>query len=141
MSAQETLARMLREEVAPELRRWGMRGSGRNFELPDPRAFLLVGIQSSTSSTADEVRFTVNLAVIDRAQWDAERAPWWPERPTATSGLGIRWSRRLPFLLAEYARDHWWTVRANEDTAAIAGEVLAALRDHGLPEVRRRAAG
>ena len=51
----------------------------------------------------------------------------------------VGWYQRLPFLMPEHRSDHWWTVRPDDETSAVAGEVVRAIREHALREMRRRA--
>jgi hypothetical protein len=69
-TAQDRYKRMLRDEIAPALRRLGMKGSSGNSVLPDPDYYLLVGFQGSSSNAADAVRFTVDLAIINKKAWE-----------------------------------------------------------------------
>ena len=135
-TAQQTFRRMLRDEVAPALRALGMKGSGQHFTLPDPEALLLLAFQRSTDSDAARTSFTVNLASLDRTEYEQQRAEWWG-RPTATMELPIGRYTRLGFLMPA-GQDHWWTVRAGAPTADLAAEVVAAIERYGLPDLRRR---
>ena len=127
---------MLRDDVAPALRALGMTGSGQHFTLPDAQALLLLSFQRSTGSDAARTSFTVNLASLDRAECEEQRAGWWG-RPTATAQLPIGRYTRLGFLMPG-GQDHWWTLPAGAPTAGLAAEVVAAIERYGLPDLRRR---
>jgi hypothetical protein len=75
---------MLRSEVAPRLRALGFKGSGQVYTLPDEDAWVLVGFQKFTRSTADHVDFTINVTVASKAAWsEMGRERNLPEKPSA----------------------------------------------------------
>jgi hypothetical protein len=86
-TAQETYGELLKKRVAPALCELGFKGSGQNYRLPSDDYWALLGLQKSTSSDAGRVRFTANVLVVSRADWDTvrEERPRLPERPTATT--------------------------------------------------------
>jgi uncharacterized protein DUF4304 len=138
-TAQETFRGMLRDEIAPALRALGFKGSGANYHLPSDTHWALLGFQKSDVSSAAVVRFTVNLQVVSRSVWDDERAehPWMPEQPTATTGWGFAWWVRLGEL-APHGGEIWWDLRAGSDTSVLAGAVVWAIEDFGLPAMREQ---
>lgn len=127
---------MVSAELAPELRRLGFRGSGTQFELPSATHWLLLGFQKSTSSTADEVRFTVNLSAVDRQAWATKRETetWMRVRPSANISGPVTTSQRLGILVG--GTDTWFSIWPHRSTEVVAGEVLAAIRDHGISWLR-----
>jgi hypothetical protein len=119
MRAQDLFHTMLREHVAPELRRLGFSGSGQRYDLrTDTGDFGMLGFQRDTASTATYLRFTVNVTAVPRAD---------------RSG----WTERIGGLLDD-PHDHWWTIRADEDVSAVADHVLWVVRERALPELRYR---
>lgn len=134
ITATDRYKRMLRDEVAPVLRRMGFQGSGPNFRLPDAEEYLLLSFQASTSSTADEVKFTVNLAVINKADWEAQQQAWWG-RPSATTQGPIGEYERLGILMPD-GDDIWWQISAHSETADASADVCAAIRTTGIPALR-----
>lgn len=90
--------------------------------------------------------FTINLSVVARDVW-ARAHETFPSallpRPSANAtpnllreaDRGRYWAERIGSLMPA-ASDQWWHVRAGTDTEATAGEVVAAIRDHGLPALR-----
>ncbi len=127
---------MVKEELAPQLRRLGFRGSGSRFELPSDTYWLLLGLQKSTSSTADEVRFTVNLSAVDRQAWAAkyQTDAWIGEKPSANLRGPLTAWQRLGILVS--GTDTWLSVRANGPTVEVLESVVDAIRDHGVPWLR-----
>lgn len=140
----------MRDLLGPLLRELGFRGSGRQFELPSETHWALLGCQTSKWSTAKSVEFTVNVTVIARDAWVRwhELAPHYGERPSANVSYGLHpredpvlraayWHARLGELRPE-RRDHWWTIRADRDSSSVAREVVTAIREYALPEMRKR---
>lgn len=136
MTAQHDFTRMLRDEIAPRLREVGLKGSGQKYRLPDPDVYRLLGFQKDKWSTAEEVGFTVNLSVIDRADWERYREDWMPDVPGPTESWVVGRQERLGMLMPD-PHDRWWRLRSGEPTSSLAAEVVAAIVDHGLPELRR----
>jgi hypothetical protein len=145
MTAQETFAAMLRDEVAPALRKLGLKGSGQRYELPSDDYWAIVGFQKSKWSDAAEVAFTLNLTVASRRGCAEARAthPHLPERPSPTRtlyGAGVDkwiWQSRIGLLLPD-RNDRWWDVTAGQDTRALATELIDIIRDRALPAMRER---
>jgi hypothetical protein len=52
---------MLRDEIAPELRAAGFKGSRQSFDLPSESHWAVLGFQKSAWSDRQRVTFTVNL--------------------------------------------------------------------------------
>ena len=134
---------MMRVQIAPRLRELGFRGSGQSYSLPDETAFVLLGFQKDKYSDADAVPFTVNLTVASKAAWAAARRerPWIGEKPSANTRAGtFAWERRITEVLAtryhDVAPEIWWTVKAGQDTTAVATEVLEIIENDALPAMR-----
>jgi hypothetical protein len=140
VTAQDSFSDMLREELAPALRRLGAKGSGGNYVLPDLDYFLCIGFQKDRYSRVDRVSFTVNLAAINRREWEQGWQPWWGKVPTATSVKPVGRYTRLGLLTPQH-QDIWWAVTAETDTKSLAEEVVTAIRDHGLPGLESANAG
>ena len=159
-TAQQAFQRHLRDVVAPQLREHGLRGSDRNYVLPDPAWWALIGVQKSSYSTALAIKFTVNLSVVnkrdwddarrehshlkdtpppgvDRATWDARRleASYYPARPSANT-FGGTFSTRLGHLIPGVAGDHWWTL-TTDDAEEVLSDATRAIVSWGLPWLRQ----
>jgi hypothetical protein len=143
MRAQEAFASMMRQQVAPALRDLGLKGSGQVFSIPSDRYWALIGFQKSVGSTSEAVKFTVNLQVVSRDDWAkaSEAQRWRGAKPKANvrPGLPGAWGERIGALMPS-GNDHWWWVEPDRPTEQVADEVVAALRDHGLPVMKRRMA-
>ena len=126
---------------AADLRQHCFRGSGRIFTLPDERDWATLGFQSSTASTGDEARFTINLMVVGKAAWEGarEQRRWLSARPSPNTIAEHRYQQRIGHLI--HGRDHWWRLRGNgSNQTEVAAEVLAAIHDHAIPVLRREVA-
>lgn len=159
-SAQDAFKRLLRDVVAPELRRHGLKGSGSVYVLPDATSWAQVGFQKSTSSTSDVVKFTINLKVtdkeywdeqrrdhspmkdtpppgVDRTTWDAERLARsaYPTRPAANI-FGDGQVERIGRLIPGVEGDHWWSLTV-DDAEPVVDDARRALVAYGLPWLRR----
>ncbi|MFC8730852.1 DUF4304 domain-containing protein [Luteimicrobium sp. NPDC057192] len=143
-TAQEHFRAILRDRVAPELRRLGLRGSGQAYTLPDDDHFAQIGIQKSDSSSREAVKFTMNLSVVPKAAWAelAREQSWRGARPSANQHASTpgAWQVRIGHLLPPRV-DQWWTVTRDADPRAVADVVVDAIRDYGLPAMRSAIAG
>jgi hypothetical protein len=148
LPAADAYRRLLRDHVGPGLRGEGLRGSGSSWAQPSDTHWVMVGFQTDRWPAETAASFTSNLVVLSKAAWAAENVPAGrrPERPHPNEshyrgwGDGIHptigWAERIGFLMP-VAQDHWWTVAPDTDLDGLATEVLVALRDHGLPAIRR----
>jgi len=119
MRAQDLFRIMLRDQVAPELRRLGFKGSGQRYDLrTEGGDFGMLAFQKDAGSTGAYVRFTINLVVVRR------------------SG-SVGWRDHVGSLLDD-PHDHWWTIRVGDDVSAVADHVLWVSRERALPELRYR---
>jgi hypothetical protein len=132
---------MLREQIAPRLRSLGFKGSGQVFELPMDDHWALLGFQKSVSSDRDRVRFTINLLVIGKREWEdgRQRDAFWPARPRPNTRWGIGWEDRIGGVVPGSADDLWWTVAADEDAEMLSGAVIWAVTEFALPAMQTRA--
>lgn len=140
MTAQDSFATLIRHHLAPALRELGFKGSGGVFTLPDAERWALVGFQRSVHNDRQEVRFTANLTVGSKAVWQAARMEmsYLPERPAANTRYGsFIWQIRIGLALP-VGRDTWWKVEPRTDLDALARDVIAAIRDHGLPAMQEQ---
>jgi len=144
VNAQDQLKQALREDLAPQLRELGFRGTERKFSLPSERYFAQIGIQSSDSSTRELVKFTVNLSVIDKAAWARARdeRSYLPVKPSLNvSYLPWRdeseWHERIGRLLD--GEDKWWLLDSEGAwREEVVLEVFNAIAYYGLPAMKTR---
>jgi hypothetical protein len=163
MGAAKTAYRtMLREAIAPALRNEGLKGSGQAYEVRGDRHVGRVTFEASARNTADRVRFRVFLSVEPRASqspmvpsrspdiWDVPLARLIPSRPafewwllrdgdTSESPPGmvhLSTGERLTSPGSVWASGSY----DSSDPAAVAADVLAALKQWGLPALRHELA-
>jgi hypothetical protein len=147
VTAQETFKTMLRDQVAPQLRSLGFKGSGQNFALPSETHWALLGFQKSAWSDTNKVSFYINLTVVGREDWEKGREAWpnVPERPGANWDLSPLmesafvgyWHTRLGFLMPG-GRGRIWTVSADDDPRDVAEAVVAEIVEFAIPAMRER---
>ncbi len=133
---------MMREEIGPELRQMGFKGSGQSFTLPSETHWVLLGFQKSRASNAKDVRFTVNVTAVSKRAWVEARSErsYLPERPSANSRYGpFAWQLRIGHLLLD-RQDKWWTVDTRASMESLKVEVLDAIRTYALPAIEQQVA-
>jgi Domain of unknown function (DUF4304) len=96
--AQETYDEMVREGLRPRLKALGFAGSRTTFTWPSQSHFAQLGMQKSQYSNRDELRFTVNVTVAEKAAWEAARTvrTYLPSTPAPNTLYGdYIWQRRI----------------------------------------------
>jgi hypothetical protein len=140
-SAQRAYRAMLSDQIEPALRELGLEGSGQEYQLPSDTYWALIGFQKSCKrSTRKKIVFTVNLLAASRKLWaekHAEDPDWYPEPPDANVLRVEFWNARLGMLLPK-GEDRWWEVNPDRLTSPIAQDVVAAIREYGLPAMREQ---
>ncbi len=121
--AQQVFARLIRDGVAPELRKHGLKGSRTVFSW-DRGLSRLGWVEFQKHAYAPlPVGFTINLAV-------ARSKPGAARRPGGGPDPGY-WGERIGYFLPEVA-DVWWSVPAGATTHELLADLLAVLQGHGL---------
>ena len=89
------------------------RGRAGSSVLPDDLDWSMLGFQTSTGSTSDVAKFTINLMVVGKGDWERAREthPWYTLRPSPNTVALHRYEQRLGFLT--HGRDHWWLLRGD----------------------------
>jgi len=133
-TAQDNYTSLVKNRITPLLRSEGFKGSSNNYMFTSTNCWGLVGVQRYRWSNQEIVRFTINIAVVPRSDWEAARRgkglPPREPRANAHSWPGQWW--RIGSLLPE-PKDTWWSVSGDEDWESVAHEVLSALTSWGLP--------
>jgi hypothetical protein len=130
---------MLKEEIAPALRGLGFKGSGRVYALPVEGWWAQLGFQGHARyNTAESVRFTVNIHVVLKSDWESARVArsYLPARPSPNEYGGPGWQQRIGQVLPD-GQDKWWQLEAGQRTNDVADEVVAAVREYVLPAMLR----
>lgn len=150
MTPKELYSEMFKVSLAPALRALGLTGSVPQFVLPSDVCWAGVGFQrESKYTTPTTTGFTVNLSVVRKDVWQRVRTappPGLPARPDpnvsyALEGLGREalWMRRLGQVMPQ-PRDRWWRLVVGEPYEPVTVEILAALRDYGIPALQAQIA-
>lgn len=139
MSVQEQFRNLLKGQIAPLLRAHGLKGSGQSFALPSASHWALIGIQKSTYSNAEQIKFTINLYVVSRSVWTKERElrSYFPPKPTANVSWQVGWSMRIGTLLPG-GQDYWWSFDRQTDTVGLVQSVVDAIITKALPVMRQQ---
>jgi hypothetical protein len=139
MTAQEAFTKMLKQEVAPALRRLGFKGSGQRYELPSVTHWAIVGFQKFSWSDQQRVEFTLNITVVGKDAWARarEKRPYLSAKPSANVGGGVGWEERIGNLMPKNEEQRW-AVTPDRPTESVAGDVVGAIRDFALPAMHKR---
>jgi hypothetical protein len=115
--------------VTPFLKGLGYRKHGRRFFLADELSTAHIKFQSSQWNHAELTRFTINLGRYFEsiARRNGEEVVL-----DSTKQRHMHVGIRIGHLLPQQA-DHWWSIGNDDDVPKVASEVVAALRDFGLP--------
>lgn len=141
-AAQGLYRDLVRGALSPAFRTLGFSGSGGRYSLPADGCWALLGLQKSVYSDRQEVRFTANLLVANRATWASLRAQmgYLPERPAPSTLYGDKIAQsRIGDLLPD-AADTWWRIYAGVDLDAVGQDVITSIERYGLPWLRREMA-
>jgi len=132
---QDVYAQMMKTTFAPALRAAGLRGSNGRFELPSHAHWAQLGFQKSSYSGADEVRFTVNLSVISRTEWEKQKAakPYLGRQPTPTGRYGPWADQARIGELTPARADKWWRIIRGADVEPVQADALADLLAYAVP--------
>jgi len=143
VTAQDTYASMLKDQISPRLREAGLVGSSGRFSLPSDSHWALVGFQKSAFSDRNEVRFTINLVAVKKADWDQLRLerPYLAKRPQPTfhhpeAARSVRIGE-----LVDAGEDKWWRIVPTDDQEPIVDEVIRDLSEAGIPWLRAQISG
>jgi hypothetical protein len=142
MTAQDAFKEILRSSLAPALRAQGFKGSGQVFELPDTRYWAMLGFQRSVSSDKATVKFTINLRVVDKAEYADARteASYLSEKPSPNLLGGPGWWGRIGAVMPGEGRDIWWKIVDGGRNDEVVEQVLHAIDEFGIPAIRARMA-
>jgi hypothetical protein len=128
--AQAILDEVVKAAIVPQLRPLGFKKAGRTFRRQAERCVQVLNVQASAWSSADELRFTINLGVffpevseLTGAQQPSAAGPTEPQ---------CQLRERIGTLLPE-RNDRWWELRVGSDPGHVIAEVREAVRAFGLP--------
>jgi hypothetical protein len=126
------LTKIVLAEFTQVLKPEGFRKQGMWFWNKEPGAIRWVNAQSSVDTTAECLKFTVNLgAYLPQL---AEALGDWPMQDWNIKNG--HWKVRLGSLMPG-PDDHWWIARDPEQAAATGKEVAGLVRELGLPAMQK----
>jgi hypothetical protein len=136
---QDTFRELLKCTVAPRLREYGLKGSGQNYAIKSDSHWALIGFQKSMFSDSDGLKFTINLYVVPKEHWEAERRErsYLPTTPTANVHWPVGWVKRIGYLLPK-GQDHWWPLDANTELSGLADEIVDAICNQAVPAMQEQ---
>jgi Domain of unknown function (DUF4304) len=115
--------------AAPHLKLLGYRKAGRRFYILSQDSVAHIRFQASQWNNPDKASFTINLSryfpAIALKNGDPVEVD--PTRQRLMH-VGIRIGHLLPV-----QKDYWWSISSARQVDAVAEDVVAALRDFGLP--------
>jgi hypothetical protein len=139
LGARDAFRAALRDVVSPVLRTEGFKGSGSTWRLASERGdYAIVNVQSSSGSSAREVLFVINLAVVVAPRWAHALSSATVPRSKVPKEYDGLWRDRLrpsPGVAARRGGE-WWSVADALSAREAAEDVVAQLRDGALAKLR-----
>ena len=138
-SAQTAFKLMVRDQIAPALRRMGFKGTGNNYEMSVEGYRVQVQLQRSKWSTRDCVQFDANVSVVHPATIELfneenRRARQQGKEIEDLDGGG-GFHARLNSLARRNALGFPWIVGPDEASEPIADDFIECVRQYFLPVV------
>jgi Domain of unknown function (DUF4304) len=128
---QDLLFRRLLKELRPTLAEYGFRRHSQNFVIESPECWGVINFQKSLYSSAQQKRFTVNVAIA------AKRVLRFYNEPDDKSPLHYKchWEARLGHL-SHGSSDRWWTLSDEASYQPVFAEVKGLIADRAVPIVK-----
>src|ERR1700691_2996537 len=135
-TAQTAFKIMLRDQIAPALRKMGFKGSGNSYEMFRDGYRVLIQVQRSKFSTRDSVQFDANVSdvhppTIELFNKENERAR--QQGKDLENGGG--YSDRLNNLAGGNAYGFPWIVKPDEPRGPVAEDFIECVRRYFLPVI------
>ena len=147
-TARQTYNAMLDQQIAPQLREWGLTGEGEVYQYPSHTWFLRLAFVPASWNTVTRFQFDVNVIAITKEAWDEWRGSETslPETPDPAMYYAHNFGANggLKSRLGEFKRngtDLRWTVYDQADPTPVAADVLARISRKVVPEFANRAEG
>lgn len=138
-SAQAVFARLLKEHIAPQLRRDGYRGSNGRYRKADRQWEISLELQRSRYSTRDRVDYRVNVHVVHPQTAtlfnDANRTARAEGRDVEQPSAGD-WRSELHYLAG--LKGGWFALRPTDDLASHAAQLMGQIRQFIYPVVEEQ---
>jgi hypothetical protein len=138
LPAQNLYDTLVKTKLSPALREMGFIGSGGRYSLRAEACWSLLGLQKSAYSDREEVRFTVNLLVVNKGVWASMRSDkdYLPEKPAPGALYGQHVAQARLGTLLPHGEDTWWRVYTGVNLEAVAEDLLTGIELYGLPWLR-----
>ena len=138
-TVQEKFKELLKDTVAPALRENGLKGSGQEYSIKSDDYWALIGLQKSMYSDAQGLKFTINIYVVSKQQWDdgRERYSYFPKKPSPNTKWQLGWSERIGMLMPSKL-DHWWEFNSRTNEKELAEQVVHAIMEYAVPVMQSR---
>jgi hypothetical protein len=117
------------EKITTLLKSRGFKKSGNTFQRSNDDLTYYINVQSSQSSTAYQLRFTLNIGIASAMLYRLEDISI-PEKDRR------HFEKRIGDYLNQ-RQDKWWTVSTLQEAGMIADEVATILETKVLPEFSR----
>lgn len=145
-TARQTYHAMLDQQIAPQLREWGLVGEGETFEYPSDAWFLRLAFVPASWNTVTRFQFDVNVIAVSKEAWNQWRGsesslPDTPD-PAMYYAHDFESGGGLMSRLGEFKRngtDLRWTVYDGADPTPVAADVLARISRRVIPAFTSRA--
>jgi len=124
----------IRDVIAPVLKEHCFSKQRRTFHRPVGENWEVIDFQASQFSSAEELSFTVNLAV-GIARLRQEPLTWDDGKRPSEPRCQVR--QRIGFLFPENL-DRWWSITEDTDTEEVGHEITRILIQLGLPWLEAR---
>jgi len=136
---QDIFKELLKNSVAPRLRECGLKGSGQNYSIKSDSHWALIGLQKSMFSDSTGLKFTINLYVVSKAEWEATRQDrsYLPAKPTANVHWPVGWVKRIGYLMPQ-GQDYWWSVDSTTNLQGLVSEVVEAICNKAVPAMQEQ---
>lgn len=135
VTAQALYAEVLKSSLSPGIRKLGFTGSGGRYMKPSETCWALLGLQKSAHSDSSEIRFTLNLLVVNRNTWSKLQTE--KHHFSAKPSPGILYgspvsTARIGSVMPD-GEDIWWRLYPGSDVGAVVSAVIDSVRNHALP--------
>ncbi len=139
ITVQEKFKELLKNSVAPGLRENGLKGSGQAYSIKSDDYWALIGLQKSMYSDSQSLKFTINIYVVSKQQWEEgrEKYSYFPKKPSANTKWQIGWSERIGSLMPAKL-DHWWEFNSQTNESELAQQVVEAISKYAVPAMQSK---
>ncbi|WP_018277778.1 DUF4304 domain-containing protein [Teredinibacter turnerae] len=138
-TAQVKFKELIKNTIAPALRENGLKGSGQEFSIKSDDYWALIGLQKSMYSDSQGLKFTINIYVVSKQQWEEgrEQYSYFPKKPSPNTKWQLGWSERIGMLMPSKL-DHWWEFNNRTEERELAQQVVHAIMEYAVPAMQSR---